>query len=135
VRRSYDEYRRDAVGKYDRPVWGGGAPLFGTGATGFGTTWGHTEPTPKPNLAGRGPKAWKRADRQIHEEVCERLADHPHIDATDIEVSVDEGEVTLAGTVDDRDTKWSAEDCALEVHGVRDIHNRLRLRPRVESFR
>jgi hypothetical protein len=123
------------MGKYDRPVWGGGAQLFGTGAAGFGTTWGRTdtapgvpEPGPRESHAGRGPRAYRKADRQIFEEVCERLSDDPGIDASDIEVSVNQGEVTLSGTVDGRDTKWGAEDCALAVHGVRDVRNQLRVR-------
>jgi osmotically-inducible protein OsmY len=116
------------MSKYDRPVWGGGAPLFGTGEAGFGTTWGSARQADTPSLAGRGPRGYRPSDTRIYEEVCERLADHPEIDAGDIEVKVTEGNVTLDGTVDERRVKWLAEDCALEVLGLREIDNRLRVR-------
>jgi osmotically-inducible protein OsmY len=76
---------------------------------------------------GRGPKNWRRDDSRIHDEVCERLTAHSEIDATDIEVTVRDGEVTLEGTVYDRHEKYLAEDVVDDVLGVRDVHNRLRL--------
>ena len=42
-------------------------------------------------------------------------------------MSVDDAEVSLEGTVTDRRSKRLAEDLA-EQRGVRDVHNRLRLR-------
>jgi osmotically-inducible protein OsmY len=42
-------------------------------------------------------------------------------------VSVEGGEVTLTGTVDDRDAKWLAEEIAEEVSGVRAVFNELRV--------
>ena len=47
--------------------------------------------------------------------------------ATGIEVQVNEGEVTLTGSVDDRNTKWLAEDVAGSVTGVRAVRNELRV--------
>src|SRR5579884_2129826 len=43
--------------------------------------------------AGRGPRNYKRSDERIQEDVNEQLTLHPGIDATDIEVSVHEGDV------------------------------------------
>lgn len=73
-----------------------------------------------------GPRGYQRSDERILEEVCERLTLHGWIDTQDIQVSVEEGEVTLRGTVDSRRTKRLAEDITETVFGVWDIHNRLR---------
>lgn len=77
--------------------------------------------------SGRGPKGYRRSDETIAEDVCERLTQHGYVDASDIEVKVEGGEVTLQGTVDNRRTKRLAEDIAASVAGVSDVHNRLRL--------
>jgi hypothetical protein len=83
---------------------------------------------PERNFAGRGPKNYTRSDERILEQVCERLTDNERIDASEIEVRVSNGEVTLLGEVDDRQTKRMAEDVAHGVRGVRDVHNQLRPR-------
>lgn len=77
--------------------------------------------------AGKGPKNYRRSDERIFEEVCERLMQHPEIDASDIEVRVAAGEVTLSGTVPDRQTKRLAEDVLEGVPGLNDISNELRI--------
>ncbi|MBX3039387.1 MAG: BON domain-containing protein [Bdellovibrionaceae bacterium] len=74
---------------------------------------------------GKGPKGWKRSDEKIREEVCERLERDSHIDASDIEVSVKEGIVTLSGKVEDRPTKRHAEDIVESLTGVKDVRNDL----------
>lgn len=78
-------------------------------------------------FAGRGPKGYRRSDERIREDVCDRLADHPRIDASEIEVTVKNGEVMLAGTVHSRDEKRTSEDLIDTISGVRDIHNNLRV--------
>lgn len=78
-------------------------------------------------FTGRGPKNWTRSDARIHDDVCERLAHHRDVDATEILVKVEGGEVTLTGTVVTRFMKYAAEDAAAEVMGVHDVHNRLRI--------
>jgi osmotically-inducible protein OsmY len=109
--------------------------LFGTGARGFGNTWGGSNSMQvdpfagETNHTGRGPKGYQRSDERIREDVCVRLTDHPGIDASEIEVLVDAGEVTLSGTVDARTTKRLAEEVAESVSGVRDVHNQLRIGP------
>jgi CBS domain-containing protein len=76
---------------------------------------------------GRGPKNLARADERIREDVCEWLLENPHVDASDIEVRVESGEVTLIGTVEDREAKRRAEDLAEGVLGVRHVQNNLRV--------
>jgi osmotically-inducible protein OsmY len=75
---------------------------------------------------GRGPKGYQRTDARIHEEVCDRLT-YSDVDAENIEVRVENGEVTLAGSVRDRWDKRRAEDLAEEIPGVRDVHNNIRV--------
>jgi hypothetical protein len=77
---------------------------------------------------GKGPQGFQRSDERIREAVCEALTDHDDIDATNVEVSVKNGEVALTGTVEDRTMKRLAEDCVERVPGVRDVHNQLHIR-------
>jgi hypothetical protein len=82
----------------------------------------------KGAFSGKGPKNYVRSDERIHEDVCEALTHHPYVDASDIEVTVRDGEVTLTGTVDARMVKRAAEDACDHVRGVQDVHNHLRVR-------
>jgi len=77
---------------------------------------------------GRGPKSYKRADGRIQEDINDRLTEDPYLDATDIEVAVLDGEVTLTGQVLSREDKRRAERVAEQVTGVGDVQNNLRVR-------
>lgn len=76
---------------------------------------------------GRGPKGYQRSDERIREDVCDRLADSPDVDASEIEVNVSAGEVTLTGSVQDRESKRRSEDLVESISGVREVHNQLRV--------
>jgi osmotically-inducible protein OsmY len=76
---------------------------------------------------GRGPKDYKRSDERIREDVNDWLTDDPVLDASDITVTVSDGEVTLNGTVTSRFAKRRAEDCADSVSGVGPVQNTLRV--------
>lgn len=76
-------------------------------------------------FTGRGPKGWRRSDERVREDVSETLELHPEIDASEIEVEVKEGLVTLKGSVADRRQKRMAEDIIESCAGVRDIRNEL----------
>jgi hypothetical protein len=78
-------------------------------------------------MTGRGPSGYQRSSDKIIEDVCERLTQHGRVDASDIQVTADDGEVTLEGTVSSRREKRMAEDIAENVRGVRDVHNRLQI--------
>jgi hypothetical protein len=82
---------------------------------------------------GKGPRGYRRSDESILEEACGRLADDGWLDATDISVTVHNSEITLEGSVSDRDGKRRAEDLVAAVRGVWDVHNRLHVRRPNES--
>lgn len=96
--------------------------------TGFGEYRYPYESSRSLGYAGRGPKGYKRSDERIHEEVCEVLTRHPEVDASEIEVRVKDGEITLTGTVEDRRQKRLAEDAIEDLPGVRDVNNQVRVR-------
>ncbi|MFN7144440.1 MAG: BON domain-containing protein [Myxococcota bacterium] len=74
----------------------------------------------------RGPKGYKRSDERIREEICDRLMGETGIDASDIDIQVKNGEVTLSGNVKHRDDKRRVEDLVETVLGVKDVNNQLR---------
>jgi hypothetical protein len=78
-------------------------------------------------FTGRGPRGYQRSDARIEEDVNERLTRHPLLDASDVEVRVRGGEVTLTGMVDNRHAKRFAEDIIETISGVKDVNNQLRV--------
>jgi hypothetical protein len=77
-------------------------------------------------LIGRGPRGYQRSDERIREDVCDRLCEG-YLDASEIEVRVNDGVVTLIGKLDDRRDKRIAESLAESVQGVKDVDNQLRI--------
>lgn len=77
---------------------------------------------------GRGPKGYTRSDDRIKDDVNDRLTEDGWLDATDVEVSVSNREVTLSGTVSDRNAKRRAEDIAEGVSGVGHVQNNIRVK-------
>jgi osmotically-inducible protein OsmY len=73
---------------------------------------------------GKGPAA-QRTDDQITAVIEAALTDDPWLDASGVQVSVQQGIVTLTGTVSSREGKRRAEALADRVGGVRDVHNTL----------
>jgi len=82
---------------------------------------------------GKGPKGYRRSDDRIQEDINDKLTDHNDLDASSIEVTVSQGEVTLSGTVDSRSSKRLAEDIAEMVSGVQNVENRIRVQQQKES--
>ncbi len=89
--------------------------------------WNIGSGSDRESYRGRGPKNYQRADERIREDVCERLTMDHDVDATDIDVSVRDGVVTLEGTVNERHAKRIAEDVCESVRGVKDVQNNLRV--------
>jgi len=79
-----------------------------------------------------GPRR-RSSDRVLWTVVTERLDSDRRLDSSDIEVLVHGSEVTLNGTVRDRDDKRRAEDLA-EVRDVTHVQNNLRVRRRGFGF-
>jgi hypothetical protein len=104
-------------------------PYEGLGGRGWYEGWSDAMRQAGP-FCGRGPRNYKRSDSRIEEDVNERLTEHGMLDATDIEVQVENGEVTLRGHVDHRQAKRLAEDIAESVLGVTEVHNLIKVRPR-----
>jgi osmotically-inducible protein OsmY len=65
-------------------------------------------------------------DEGIRKNVNDRMADDTDLDASDIEVGVHDGAVTLSGSVDSLWDKRRAEDIAKSVPGVSGVNNKLR---------
>ena len=78
---------------------------------------------------GLGPKGYKRSDERINDDIHQRLADDPWLDATHINVAVSGGEVTLSGAVDSREAKHRAERIVEDLSGVNHVQNNLRVQP------
>lgn len=76
---------------------------------------------------GLGPRGYQRPDARISEDVHDRLTEDPWLDASEIEVAVNAGEVTLSGRVDCRDAKHHAEWLVEDLAGVRHVQNNLRV--------
>jgi osmotically-inducible protein OsmY len=68
-----------------------------------------------------------RSEDRTREDVCERLTEHGQIDASNIEVTIENSDVTLNGTVDSLHAKRLAEDTAYSVPFVKEVNNRLRV--------
>ena len=110
----------------------GGGFLGGSYSGGMripGPYLGQSGPMSAPNrprsFRGIGPKNYRRSDDAIREDLCELLTDDPDVDATDMDVRVSDGVVTLDGTVMHRGMKHRAERLAESVSGVRDVQNNL----------
>lgn len=113
-------------GRYGSGPYGGsryGLERYGVGHDGGG------DPATGQHV-GKGPKNFTRSDDRIREQVCELLED-ADIDASGVEVTVQDGEVTLEGTVTHRADKRHAEDIVCHARGVKECHNRLRVQREV----
>lgn len=77
--------------------------------------------------------AGARSDRKIRDDVLEELRWDALVDDTQIEIEVDDGVVTLAGTVDSYARKLAAQEAVHAVAGVRDVVNVIDVRPLAET--
>lgn len=127
-----------AGGQFASPRWReqregrtwGGPERYRGGERGWEAGWGTRSDygdVGRGGFYGRGPRAYQRPDERIEEEVCRVLTDDPEIDASEIEVKVNNGQVTLSGAVDDRRAKRRAEEMVENLWGVRDVRNEMRV--------
>ena len=116
--REFGREQFDQAGEY-----AGGEFERGARRSAFG--WG--ERRRRESMRGRGPKDYARSDERIREDICDELTEDPILDASEIEVKVANGEVTLSGTVEGRTEKRRAEDDADSIPGVKFVQNNLRI--------
>lgn len=117
-----DSQEATGQGSGDRGSWQGGSHQD------RGSWQGGQQERSRGRYTGMGPRGYRRSDERIREDVSDRLAEHGDLDASDIEVEVKDGEVTLTGTVESRMAKRLAEDLAESCSGVRDVMNQLKTR-------
>ena len=125
-------------GGYPRPTPQGGAygsagyPGYG-GYTGYGA---NAEASGRRGLGRQGkrpmPKGYKRSDERLREDICERMI-ASELEIAEVEVEVQNGCVTVSGTVPARWTKHALEDLVEQCTGVTDIDNRLRIQAAAEG--
>lgn len=126
-------YGRDAQGYGQRQGGSIGGPSSGgmgwRGEQGWqGNQTRSWDQQPNQQRFERGPKGYKRSDDRIKEDVSDRISQLQHVDSSDVEVEVKEGEVTLTGTVPNRVMKWQLENLVESIGGVTDVNNMLRIR-------
>ncbi|HWK49618.1 MAG TPA: BON domain-containing protein, partial [Steroidobacter sp.] len=121
--RAHGDYRGSESGAGDEyGSRGEGMDLYGSQGS-QGRQWGQEE----SGFRGRGPRGYKRSDERIKEDVCDCLADDERLDATNIEVLVKDGEVTLSGFTTSREDKRWAESLVERISGVKEVQNSLRM--------
>jgi hypothetical protein len=106
----------------------GEVPGWGRGMGGSDLGMGQRLDTDRGPFYGKGPKGYRRSDDRIREEICECISMQGHIDATDVEITVENGIVTMKGTVPQRHDKRMLERMVDHVRGVDDVHNELRVK-------
>lgn len=86
---------------------------------------------------GKGPCGYHHSDERILKEICDRLMQrliqHGKLDARQIQVRVENGQVTLEGRVQSQHARYIVQETAASVPGVIDIHNHLHISS-VERF-
>jgi len=116
---AYSDRYRGPLRRRDDPPGGGAGRLVGDAYYG-------EDLYPTTRRVG----AYRRSDESIQEEICELLAHHPDVNAGEIEVLVEGGEVTLQGSVEQQDARWLIEELVESVSGVSLVHNRVRIAKR-----
>ena len=77
--------------------------------------------------ARRSSVGTNAADQRIQDDLCERLAELPDLDPTDVLVTVHDGRVTLEGTIPAEYMHPRLADLANDIEGVMQVDNRVRV--------
>lgn len=104
----------------------------GSSMSGYGSSAGQS--TGASLHRGKGPKGYIRSDERIQEDLNERLFHDDEIDASEVEINVKDGVVTLNGTIEERRLKYRIEDLAESCSGVKDVTNNLRVKSSSSSM-
>jgi ferritin-like metal-binding protein YciE len=86
------------------------------------------------SYSGLGPSGYDSAGDPVGQEVYSRLTQHGQVDASNIEIVIDDGEVLLEGTVNSEETKRLAEEAVETVSGVDRVQNLLRVQASEEDM-
>ena len=78
-------------------------------------------------MAERDDPQVEHSNDRIHEEAREGIVNHGHVDASGINVRVENGEVILEGTVPSHREKDMAEEDVNSLPGIKNVHNRLQV--------
>ncbi len=127
--------RQIARSRFSEPYTGGqfARSQYGMGSNYYGDNFDHSSRgyglmgPGDAGFSGVGPKGYKKSDERLHEEACEASFRNPWVDASEIDVKVVDGVITVSGTVNGREEKREAESCMENISGVVDIRNELRL--------
>lgn len=76
---------------------------------------------------GKGPRNYQRTDERILEDIIDCITAQG-IDASDVEVRITKGEVTLSGSVAERRDRRTLEDLVERVAGVSHLENCIRVK-------
>lgn len=145
---TFNQYNRGYYGRgrdfngpdYNNPRYGNQG-VAGRGSDyGYDRDYGYTQEFPTDRdrfyqdrhstgpFYGVGPQGYHRSDERILEDVIDRLTFNGMVDASNVNVKVENGVVTLDGTVPSRQDRRIAGDLADNVMGVQDVHNDLHIR-------
>lgn len=83
----------------------------------------------RPANRGRGPKRYRRSDARITEDICDRLTLDDRVDASEVDVSVNNANVMLTGYVPTRFERRITESIVDATPGVVDVDNQLHVGP------
>ena len=98
----------------DMRDWGSGPGLGGWGAEGL------------PGASAQRPDHTK--DRELLETISRRLREVKELDLYDVEARIDEGVITLTGTIPNPPSRLLIEEGVQETEGVKEVVNELVIR-------
>lgn len=78
-------------------------------------------------MTSRGPRGWVRSDARILDELCERIV-RAGVDASELAVEVEGGEVSLEGDLGTREERRFVVDLAERILGVTAVYADIRVR-------
>lgn len=76
-------------------------------------------------MGSKSKQGVRRSDESIQTEILDRLTSDPEVDASEIEIEVENGNVILRGEVVDSEMKEAVETVVRKVAGVHRLNDRL----------
>jgi hypothetical protein len=87
----------------------------------------HFTDYPDPHASSQEPFSHQLppSDAELRHQIQARILADPWVHGDRVQVAVNQGVVTLTGTVDSLEAKRAADDDAWDTPGVREVHNDL----------